>query len=401
MSWRPPEQNAPSTDWSLYPALQDVDFQNHNEINVNSVNFGPLGTNVLDTVSNALYYNGFPVGLGGGAADWADFPAVNNVNVNGFTLTANSIIPGQITIQTDQTIDTKFLQANSAAPDATTRISTNAKADLRLLNVGAQAVVNNLQQPYTALGSINELQNQLNVGDTTNKAGIFHVYGPTNVDASGLGFHAGTLTVAGVDTQRLDITPLGINITSATAATMNATAAIAFSAGSDVVLEHGNLGAVNAVFVQNIARNANAEMNFSFGGSIKNLNAVNFAPSGEITNLTTVNAIPWAPPQVVVLAAGAGTIDCLPAGRGSTICFSSGTVQNFTATTLGVGDAGWYAYIKNSQNRPATGGNDITINFNGVAIGGPTGTSVLHTRDNTNNTGQSIIYWTGTALELI
>jgi hypothetical protein len=98
------------------------------------------------------------------------------------------------------------------------------------------------------------------------------------------------------------------------------------------------------------------------------------------------------PPPVIQVA---GTTALVPTTANTQYILTSGATQNFTTAGLGAGNAGAVWYLKSAQPSGG-GGNDITIQHNGVAITGAT--SVLHQRTNTNNTASQTLYWSGTDL---
>lgn len=82
------------------------------------------------------------------------------------------------------------------------------------------------------------------------------------------------------------------------------------------------------------------------------------------------------------------------------ICLNpSGATPTFNFDTTALTTAFKCCYIKNSSPSGGSGA-DVNIHVNGAPINGPTGTSTLHQRTNTNNTGNSILYWNGTSLFL-
>jgi hypothetical protein len=96
------------------------------------------------------------------------------------------------------------------------------------------------------------------------------------------GITIGTLPVLGVNTQRIDVLPVGIEMTSPTFITMNGLGAgnltmggaVAIGAGSYVALEHGTGLGQNGVFVQNNARDSNARLIMTGGGTLYNATEV-------------------------------------------------------------------------------------------------------------------------------
>jgi hypothetical protein len=98
------------------------------------------------------------------------------------------------------------------------------------------------------------------------------------------------------------------------------------------------------------------------------------------------------PPPVIQAS---GTTALIPTSANTQYILTSGTTQNFTTAGLSAGNAGAVWYVKNAQ-ASGGGGNDVTIQHNGVAITGAT--SILHQRTNTTNTASQTLYWTGTDL---
>jgi hypothetical protein len=98
------------------------------------------------------------------------------------------------------------------------------------------------------------------------------------------------------------------------------------------------------------------------------------------------------PPPVIQVA---GTTALIPSSANTQYILTSGTIQNFTTAGLGAGNAGAVWYVKSAQPSGG-GGNDITIQHNGVAITGAT--SVLHQRTANSNTASQTLYWSGTDL---
>jgi hypothetical protein len=98
------------------------------------------------------------------------------------------------------------------------------------------------------------------------------------------------------------------------------------------------------------------------------------------------------PPPVIQVA---GTTALIPTTANTQYILTSGVTQNFTTAGLGAGNAGAVWFVKSAQPSGG-GGNDITIQHNGVAITGAT--STLHKATGLTNTSSQILYWTGTDL---
>lgn len=127
-----------------------------------------------------------------------------------------------------------------------------------------------------------------------------------------------------------------------------------------------------------------------------------FGAAGQL--LTAGNGlgqIVWAnPPVIPVVPASlgifdyviAGTIALTPALKGITYMFTTGsTLQNFTTAGLGIGDNGWFCYMKNLSSL------NISVQENGAVIAGnPT----LFAATITTNASICVAYWDGAILKL-
>jgi hypothetical protein len=87
-----------------------------------------------------------------------------------------------------------------------------------------------------------------------------------------------------------------------------------------------------------------------------------------------------------------GTTALIPSLKGNTYLFTSGTIQNFTIAGLGVGDAGFFVYVKNCTNA------DINVQEGGVAIAGNTPT--LYRGTGSQNSSICVILWNGAGLKM-
>jgi hypothetical protein len=342
MSWNPQQPGNETTPvaWSTYPAIQAVDMAGEDLNQVDRIYFG---ANELYTVGTDLFYNGNQVNVGPltSVADWANFQAVNDINM-------------------------AFNDINFA-------------------------------------GTVNAFEGTFGVGALSLLYAL-RAFGNVAFDGgAGGGFSATALPVGGINTARIELiggtgiieftSPTSV-VTTATTMTTNllgagniaAAGALAFAAGSYVTLEHGaGLGA-NGIFIQNTTNDASARLEFSFGGSIIGPNNLTFnvaGGGGNITNLATINGKvnPFVAPFTP--KAATAVIVCTTLQNGFIYGLTSGTVQDLTTTLLGVGDVGWYCVLKN-----ATAGN-ISVTENTSPIAGVIAPS-----------GIGYVYWNGTGLTL-
>ena len=129
-------------DWSSFPAVQDVSFNNFSLREVSTLQYQD-GATLVSQTGNNLLYNGLPVQYGAtsNVSQWANYPAVNTLQTSGFpissignlTLTANSnirLLAEQISTVADNGID----------------ITTTSKIDLTAQN-GFQGQINMTANP--------------------------------------------------------------------------------------------------------------------------------------------------------------------------------------------------------------------------------------------------------------
>jgi hypothetical protein len=261
--------------------------------------------------------------------------------------------------------------------------SSNIKVQTKMETKGIE-MTGLIEQTFAGGGS-NYFESAVQIGNSgilpTNQFGTLAVYGGnvpvglstlyvkggTTLDGGGVvhGITIGTLPVAGINTQRIDVLPVGITMTTPTFVTIDGLGAaniamggaIALAAGSYVTLEHGFGAGQNGIFVQNTARDNTARMIFTGGGSIANVtllqasNIVN--PNGSVFFDGVYNPSGGSvivPPQfgrsVVDLSSGSAYLATLtggnlPATKNSNAVFV-GNFPNLTTSgatsTIAIGD---------------------------------------------------------------
>jgi hypothetical protein len=292
--------------WSQFGAVGNVNLSGHDIINVDQIDAS--GVSAVDTFVNTIYVyettnnsaillttdpsatqllvNGSPVYTGASPPPsdvslWANYPAVADVNMSGKNILGNGDLG---------------ISANNISMSALSNIYINQNATTKSI-----AMTGNITQCNAGAGS-NFFQSEVQVGvngvlptDNLGAVAIYggnvpgllsslYVEGGTTLDGGDAihGITIGTLPVLGVNTQRIDVLPVGIEMTTPTFITMNGLGAaniamggaVAIAAGSYVTLEHAaGLGA-NGIFVQNAADDSNARMIFTSGGTIYNATEV-------------------------------------------------------------------------------------------------------------------------------
>ena len=255
-----------------------------------------------------------PTGAAGSAANvlnWAAFPAIAPVDMSGNNLSnANKISA------TEMYATSAGFGGLSLSP-ATIINSTGNVA----------AISSDLTQ-YLAVGQALELGNISTYG-ANRPVGTNALYaeGGVTLTGGGLvhGIEIGCLTVAGVDTQRIDILPVGIGINAATYIQMAAVGAGTFAAGGALSLAAGDYVEINTddlrvinttsgnqattITVANVlappsvaATNPLTIQNISAGGvviqGVKTLAGLAGSPA-VVTNIASINGVPLPYPSQV------------------------------------------------------------------------------------------------------
>ena len=82
-------------NWANYKAVSSINVDNGYLLNTGQIRFNSASSNILTTdVSNNLIYNGSNISGGGGGnvSDWATYPAVANVQMNGNNITTTNSV---------------------------------------------------------------------------------------------------------------------------------------------------------------------------------------------------------------------------------------------------------------------------------------------------------------------
>ena len=81
-------------DWSVFPALQDVSMNNFSLRGLSTLQYND-GAKLYSQTGNNLFYNGQQISYGtaGAASNWSLYPALQNVNMNGYGLASPGNLP--------------------------------------------------------------------------------------------------------------------------------------------------------------------------------------------------------------------------------------------------------------------------------------------------------------------
>jgi len=255
--------------WSTLPAISDISMTQHSLQDVSSIDFyyGPGASVVLNASGGDLYANGTKLAQGEDVNEWSRYPAVTGVNMNSNSIGTCTGLDIVGTAQSNVVL--------------TARGTTNIRGRLQVYNSTLDSASPVLFTDLT--GDINVRRSMYTksvfIGDSNTYNDSTQIYGACVIDGARLhGCTIGCLPVAGVNTMRLDILPVGVDMTSGTYISLNSVGAgnfacggaLALAAGTYVTLEHGfGLGS-NGIFVQDTARDDQARMIFEFGGSVGN-----------------------------------------------------------------------------------------------------------------------------------
>jgi hypothetical protein len=270
----------PVSNWSTYVAVSDVNLSGYGICNAN---FIQIDQQTLTADPSQLFLNGVAIATISDLTnieDWAFYPALADVNLRGFNIVSISagVSPFDPSESYDMTIETKSLVISNT--DGTSNYSTLTVINglINQNNIASSAC--NVIGSSTTIGGGSEYLEVFGASRGVGSNALF-IHGGTTLDGGTIhGTSIGSLPAAGLNTQRIDVLPVGILLTTPTFITMNGLGAaniamggaVAIAAGSYVVLEHAAGAGANGIFVQNAARNSSARMVFAFGGTIFNLN---------------------------------------------------------------------------------------------------------------------------------
>jgi hypothetical protein len=217
--------------WSTLPAVSDISMTQHSLQDVSSIDFyyGPGASVVLNASGGDLYANGTKLAQGEDVNEWSRYPAVVNVNMN-----SNSI-------GTCTGLDIVGTAQNNLV--LTARGRTNIRG---ALNVYPSTLDSANAVFYTDLtGNVNVTSTiytkSANIGDSNTYLSQTVVYGGCTIDGGRAhGCTIGCLTSpVGVNTNRLDILPVGVDMTSATYISLDSLGAGNFACGGALALAAG------------------------------------------------------------------------------------------------------------------------------------------------------------------
>lgn len=293
-------------DWARFPAVSTVQMANNSLTGLSTLQFQD-NAKFYSLTGNNLFYNGQPIAYGsaGFASNWANYPAVANVNVGNSTLFGASLIQGSNMTLSGSNITSGNTFTNSLGVGGTSLLS------LATINSLGQGVLQDLDvgNSTTSIGDLNVYGVNAVPGDNA-----LYVIGGTTLTGgltAGVPVHGteiGALPVAGVDTVRIDVLPAGMGLNSATYIQLACVGAGSFASGGALSLAGGDYVEINTddlrvinttsgnqsttLTVANIQMPASVastvplQINNTAGGGI---NLVGSAGVGQIANFSSIS----------------------------------------------------------------------------------------------------------------
>jgi hypothetical protein len=232
-------------NWSAFPALQDVSMNNFSLRAISTLQFQDNAT-LTSVTGNNLFYNGQPIQFGNASnvSQWANYTAVNNVNMNTSSITNAGNI-GAVNLA---------LSGSNI---------TNGNTFTNSLGVGGTSLVS-----LASINSLGQLSCQdIDVGSALTGLADVNIYGATAVPGDSAlyveggvqfnggtvhGFSAGVIPVAGLNTGRIDMLQAGFNLLHPLVGAITTGAALGITAGGALSLAGGGYVEMNTSTLQMI-----------------------------------------------------------------------------------------------------------------------------------------------------
>jgi len=232
-------------DWSYFPAQTDVSMNNFSIRQLSTLQYQD-GARLYSQTGNNLFYNGQPVqfGTASNVSQWANYPAVNNVNMNTSSITNAGNIGASNLALSGSNITNGNTFTNSLGVGGTSLISLATINSLGQLSCQDIDVSN----PAVGLADVNIYGATAVPGDNA-----LYVQGGVQFDGGTIhGFSAGVLPVAGINTGRLDILQAGFNLLHPAVGVITTGGALSLTAGGAVSIAGGGYVEMNTSTLQMI-----------------------------------------------------------------------------------------------------------------------------------------------------
>lgn len=343
-------------DWSRFPAVSTVLMGDNSLTQLSTLQFQD-GGKIYSLTGNNLFYNSTIIntGAGGAASNWANYPAVANVNMNNSTLSNVAQINGSNLALSGSNITNGNTFTNSLGVGGTSFLS------LATINSLGQGVLQDLDvgNSTTSIGDLNVYGVNALPGDNA-----LYVVGGTTLTAGGIihGTEIGALTAAGIDTVRIDVLPAGMGLNSATYIQLAAAGAGSFAAGGALSLAGGDYVEINTDDLRVI--------NTTSGNQSTTLTVANIQMPASVAATVPLQINNTAGGINLVGATGKGQIAGFSSIAGDNLIAGSSTITNtiYVPGTAYMGLAAWNNAVGVSTTIGALRVNNIQIpdNITGV-----------------------------------
>lgn len=236
--------------WSIYPAQSTILANNNSMTGISTLQFQD-SAKLYSQTGNNLFYNGQPIqyGANSNVSQWANYPAVNNVNMNTSSITNATLVSASNLVLTGSNVTSGNTFTNSLGVGGTSLVS------LATVNSLGQAVFQDVDVGSVAigLGDLNVYGNLALPGDNA-----LYVQGGVTFTGNGVPVHGTTIgcgaQVGGFDTIRMDILPAGgifqtttlpWAATSATSASLTAGGILTLAGGSEIEANTSDFNIIN------------------------------------------------------------------------------------------------------------------------------------------------------------
>ena len=232
-------------DWSRFPALSTVQMNNNNLTGLSTLFFQDSAS-LTSLTGNNLQYNGQPIQFGNSSnvSQWANFPAVANVNMGFSTLSNASLFSGSNLALSGSNITNGNTFTNSLGVGGTSLVS------LATINSLGQLSCQDIDVSSAGVGlaDVNIYGGTALPGDSA-----LYVQGGVQFDGGTVhGFSAGVLPVAGINTGRIDMLQAGFNLLHPLVGAITTGAAMSITAGGALSIAGGGYVEMNTSTLQMI-----------------------------------------------------------------------------------------------------------------------------------------------------
>ena len=232
-------------NWYLFPGLSTIDVSSNIIRGISTLRFQDGGT-LTSATGNNLLYNGQNIqyGSANNTQNWANFPAVANVNGNNNQMSNVSLFSGSNLALSGSNITNGNTFTNSLGVGGTSLVSLatiNSLGQLSCQDIDVGSAL-------TGLADVNIYGATAAPGDSA-----LYVQGGVQFDGGNVhGFSAGVIPVAGINTGRIDMLQGGFNLLHPLVGAITTGAAMSITSGGALSIAGGGYVEMNTSTLQMI-----------------------------------------------------------------------------------------------------------------------------------------------------